>query len=379
MNSRQSFLETVSFGSPTRVPNYEVGVWEQTWERWFSEGLPRDVIHHLLPTGLFMGEPFFGLDRRDYAGPNLRMLPEFEETVLEETERHVVYQDTSGVVRKALKEGTVRGWRTCMDQFLRFPVGNRDDFLGLLKRYKAHSPIRYPLDWEDRVAIWKDRDYVVCAGAHDPKGGSFGLYSRLRLLMGTEGVSVAFYDQPELIDEMLDFFVDFFIETTRKAFSQVRMDYFQFFEDFAYKGAPLFSPEIFRRFFMPRYKKLIGFMRGHGVEFFFVDSDGDPSALLPLMIESGINGLWPMERAAGVDPHRLRKEYGRSLVLSGGIDKQALTQGRRAIDQELRSVAPLMQSGGYIPTVDHLVSPDLRYSDFLYYLEQKEKLLSGEL
>lgn len=375
VNTRENFFQVASFTLPQRIPSYELGVWQQTLQRWFSEGLSRDVLRQDYETGddMFLGEPFFDIDRRDlHCLPNLNLLPRFKEKILKETDRYITYCDGAGITRKALKDGTVRGMRISMDQYLDYPVKNRHDFLIIKKRLNPHTTGRYPDEWEDKIERRRNRSYLLCARG-------FGYYWKLRSLMGTEGVSVGFYDQPELIDEICEHLTYFFMETTKKALEKVGLDYFEFSEDFAYKGAPLLSPQMFRRFIMPHYRRIIDFMRGYGVPFFFVDSDGDPSALIPSLIESGVNGLWPLERAAGIDPYHLRKEYGKDLILSGGIDKRALIRGKKAIYDELKSLAPLIEKGGFIPTVDHLISPDVSYENFLYYLEVKEKLLRRKL
>jgi uroporphyrinogen decarboxylase len=80
-----------------------------------------------------------------------------------------------------------------------------------------------------------------------------------------------------------------------------------------------------------------------------------------------------------MDPLMIRQKYGRDLRLWGGVDKRELTKDRAAIDAHLRSLAPLIEDGGFIPTVDHLVPPDVSLENFRYYMEQKLRLLAGEL
>ena len=152
-------------------------------------------------------------------------------------------------------------------------------------------------------------------------------------------------------------------------------DYFNFFEDFAGKGGPLISPQIFQKFFLPYYKKIINRFRQAGIKYFWLDSDGDPEVLIPLMLEAGITCLWPLEQASGMDPVRLRKKYGRDLSLAGGIDKLELAKDKKAIEKELYAkIPPLLESGGYIPHLDHTFSPEISYENFLYYLKLKGKL-----
>lgn len=120
-------------------------------------------------------------------------------------------------------------------------------------------------------------------------------------------------------------------------------------------------------------------MRKAGIRSFWVDSDGDPEVLVPLRMEAGINCFWPLEQASGMDPLRLRKKFGKELTLCGGLDKIEIAKGRKAIDRELRAkIPPLLEQGGYIPHIDHAISPEISYDDFLYYMEVKRKLTGIE-
>ena len=62
----------------------------------------------------------------------------------------------------------------------------------------------------------------------------------------------------------------------------------------------------------------------------------------------------------------------------GGIDKRELAKGKREIEREVGRIAPLVEEGGYIPTVDHTVPPDVTLENFKYYLECKRKVIFGE-
>jgi uroporphyrinogen decarboxylase len=61
------------------------------------------------------------------------------------------------------------------------------------------------------------------------------------------------------------------------------------------------------------------------------------------------------------------------------VDKRELAKGPAAIDAHLKTLAPLIEEGGFIPTVDHTVPPDVSLADFRYYLERKKALLAGRL
>ncbi len=370
MNPRERFLRCNRFQSVDRIPFVEIAAWGQTVERWEEEGMPQDVDTSFL----LNGNEYFGFDRWEYIPLRVGPCPPFRYEVLEEDDRTIVFRDGDGVIRRGLKEGQARGTRASMDQFLKFPVESRSDFLEMKKRFNPHSPIRYPRYWQDRVRCYRGRDYPLALTGI----GGFGFYSMLRRWMGTEKACTIFYDDPTLAEEMLDFLVEFFIETTRRALEDVDVDWYNYFEDFAFKTGPLVSPRIFKRFLLPRYRRINDHLRSHGVDIISLDSDGNFEVLLPMIIESGINNILPLEQAAGMDALKLRREYGTALTLLGGIDKRELAKGKKEIERELlRQVPSLLETGGYIPTVDHSVPPDVSYDNFLYYLEFKRKIIEG--
>jgi uroporphyrinogen decarboxylase len=119
---------------------------------------------------------------------------------------------------------------------------------------------------------------------------------------------------------------------------------------------------------VPNYRKVTGLLRDYGVDAIFVDSDGNIDKLIPLWLEGGVNGFHPLEVAAGSDPVALRKQYGRKVLLRGGIDKRKIALGGRALRNEVMSKVPfLARSGGYIPYIDHDVPPDISWADFQEY------------
>ncbi len=371
MTQRERFLRTMAFEEPDRTPNHELGLWGQTYERWLGEGAPEEALNG----NWFDGIDYFGMDRREFVPLNMGMIPPFDTEILEESDRYVVARHGNGVVTRALKEGTVRGTRWSMDTYLRFPVETPEDFVALKARYDSGEPARYPGDWDACVAAWGAREHPLCLLTN----AGVGLYSNCRTWMGTENLSYAFHDQPKLVHEMIDFIADFTIETLHRALEEVEIDYFNWFEDFAYKTGPLLSPTCFREFLLPRYQRVNEFLRSHGVKIITLDSDGNVEVLIPLLLEAGITGIWPCEIAAEMHPQKIRQQYGHALALAGGIDKRELGKGPKAIEQELIPKLPeLLEDGGYIPTVDHTVPPEVSWQDFLYYMDLKRRCLAGE-
>jgi uroporphyrinogen decarboxylase len=338
MDSRERYLATMSFQQTDRYPYFELGIWGQTYERWLKEGLKEEE----LKGDWFRGEPEFAhLDRREFIKLDMGPIPGFEKTI-KETDRYIIFIDRWGQKRKGLKEGTVGDTRLSMDTYMDFFVKNRSDFLEIKKHFDPYEPSRYPQNWDNSKKKWENRDYPLYLTENCSFGG---LYWNLREMFGTENLSYAFFDQANLIHEALDFMVEFFMKSTEKALKEVKIDTFTFNEDIAYKT---------------RHKKIIEFLRKYGVKVIELDSDGNTEVLIPLLIEAGIDCHWPLEVAAGMDPVKIHKEYGKDLALIGGIDKRELAKDKSAIEREVRKkVIPMLKTGGYIPTIDHTVPPDV--------------------
>ena len=372
MTPRERFLALMEYRPLDRVPNHEVGVWGQTIDRWQQEGLEIYNLHW----DWFTGEKYFGMDPREYIPVNFSMLPAYEEEVLEENERYVIKRQANGIVTKALLEGTAHGTRASMDEYFDFPVKTREDFQLLKKRFVSSHSGRYPPQWRTTMLPgWKQRQHVLILGRNC---STLGFYWRAREWLGTENLSYAWYDQPDLMHEMMEFIADFTIEVSRPVMEACPPDYIFLNEDMAMKTGPLLSPRTYRKFIFPHMRRLVDFYKSYGTPYFVVDTDGNSEPLIPLLMEAGVDAIWPMERASdSQDPLFLRKKYGKQLRLWGGVDKRELLKDKPAIDDHLRTLAPLVEEGGFIPTIDHTVPPDVSLENFLYYMERKKALLSG--
>jgi hypothetical protein len=108
------------------------------------------------------------------------------------------------------------------------------------------------------------------------------------------------------------------------------------------------------------------------------DSDGDVRLIIPLWLEAGVNATFPLEVMAGNDAVELRKKYPRDLRMVGNIDKMALIEGKEAIDRELERKLPyLLKEGGYLPTVDHGIPPEIPFEHYRHYMVRLKEYLDA--
>jgi len=369
MTQKERFVRTLRFESVDRVPFMEIALWQQTKARWVEEGLPPEV-----DSAFMRGNDYFGLEGYDTVNIDaISPRPAFESRTIEETEDSILFIDSMGRTRKARKSGTVGGQRMCMDQYIDFAVNDRQSFADLKKRYEGPAEERYPDGWDDVLKGAKETDKPLTL--LDPLSGTFGYYSMLRNWMGTERLSYMFFDDPGLVHECLDLLSEFAIRLLTKAVTELDFSFYFVHEDMAGKGGPLMSPALFRKFLSPHYKRFIEFLKSNGVEIILVDTDGDFEALIPEFLDAGVDGFGPMEVASGMDVARMRKQYGKSFSMTGGVDKREIAKGRREIEAEIDKIRPVLEEGGYIPMIDHAVQPEVSLDNFRYYLDLKRKAI----
>jgi len=363
MTERERMIETLTFGTPDRVPFAPGGARESTLAAWHAQGLPegRDWRAALREKIGLAPEP---PAERVRPGVSFRMIPTFEEKVLEHSGGHYIVQDWMGNVTeisdaydytyiRAAKDFVTRKWH-------KFPVESREDFEAMKKRYDPDAPGRFPGDFRERCRHLRERDRVV----HVAFAGPFW---QMREWCGFEPLCMLFIEDPGFIEEMVAFWTEFVSRTLAPVLDAGVVDRIGINEDMAYKEKSMISPAMTRRFLQPAWRRWAGEARGAGVPLIDMDSDGKVDELIPIWIESGINVCDPLEVAAGNDINAYRARFGQKMAYRGGVDKRAMAKGGRVVEAELARIAPVVCSGGYIPGCDHGVPPDISWPDFIHY------------
>lgn len=355
MNNRERIINTVLCREVDRLPFiFYFPPWEETKVRWEKEGMTGNWDDNLGqdPGIVLLSEV------------NLGFCPAFEEKVIEEKGDNLILVDNMGVTKEVRKTGS------SIPKYLDYPVKCRDDWEKLkLERLDPDDPRRFPEDWRKTALRYNKEDKAVQLGSWP-----YGLFGTLRELMGVEEFLVSFYEQPELIRDMMDYLTDFWICIYEKVCRDVRVDCIHIWEDMSGCSGSLVSPGMVREFMMPNYKKIKAFAEKKGIPVFSLDTDGDCSELVPLFMECGINLVFPFEVAAGCDIVQYRRKYP-MLGILGGIDKRELAKGRKAIDRELDRVAVMFQGSGYIPSIDHFFHPEISWKNFNYFAKRLKELI----
>jgi len=363
MTSRERYLATLLFEKPDRILFMPGGPRESTLAAWHTQGLPQGVdwFAYLLET--------LGFEREKSSPPvdlgvDFRMIPRFEEKVLEHSGGHYVVQDWKGNICEISDRFDVTYLREPKDfvtrRWIRCPVETRDDWERMKDRYRLDSPGRFPDDFEARCRQARRRDSVLSIGVAGP-------FWQMREWCGFEGLCIRMADEPEFVAELAAFHAEFVSRMLQRMLKHVVPDLVEISEDLAYKEHSMISPAMTRRFLKPAWDRWVALLREAACPIVEVDSDGHVGELIPIWIESGVNMCAPIEVAAGNDINEFRRLFGRRMAYQGGVDKRAIARGGRAIRHEMKRIEPVVRDGGYIPGCDHGVPHDISWPNFVEY------------
>ncbi len=204
----------------------------------------------------------------------------------------------------------------------------------------------------EKLYSWLGEDHVVCC----LRQSGIGL-DDIRGTMGIEYFSYLCADTPGLVSEYLELRTEQ-EEAIIHAIADPEISPWALtYGDIAMKAKLLHSPEWLRREFFPRLKRLNDAYHEHGIRCLF-HSDGYLMEIMPDLIETGIDGINPMETVAGMDVGEIYRLYGDRIFLTGGIDmSQLLSNGNpdqvREVCRKAISEAPTGYFMGSTTEIDN--------------------------
>ncbi len=329
-------------------------------EAWKEQGMPEDIPRH----ELFNFDPpgTCGLGQLGWC--EAAFSPAFETYVVEDRGEHEVVQDFAG--RHVLFfKGRRSGF---MPEYLDHPVKDWQTWEENVKwRLDPSTPARYE-DFETRLTDAQ----ALAAKGRIMSQGLVGGYMYLRSLMGPGDLFYVFYDKPDLIHDCMKTWFSLADAVIAKHQEYVTIDEIFFAEDICYNHGPLISPDMMREFLLPYYQQLITNLKSRQRDksrhlYVQVDTDGYANPTIPVYQEVGLDVMTPFEVASGCDVVEIGKQFP-DLVITGGIDKRILAKSKTDIDKMVERILPVMRErGGYIPTCDHGVPPEVPYENYLHY------------
>ncbi len=357
MTDRNRFIRQMSYQSVDRCFNMEFGYWNENFQLW-------DIFLKNHITSNEEADIFFNFDRIEICRLPVRwMNPPFEPQVVSETATTKTIINPDGLLAEIPKDG-----HDTIPHYLKSSIVTPEDWKRCKEeRFRTDDPVR-KVDVQALKRMYpKDRDFPVGVDC----GSMIG---RVRDMLTFEGLAYAVYDYPDMVEDMVEtacVMVEHFLD---QVLPHIDFDYASGWEDICFKSGPIVTVDFFKRVVVPRYKRIRKRLDQAGIDLWYTDCDGDVRPILPLMMEGGINCLFPFEVNGCAHPAELLHEYGKDLRIMGGVDKMKLGEGPKAIKAYLETLVPLVERGGYIPFCDHRCPPNVKVEDYLYYLDLKEQM-----
>ncbi len=218
--------------------------------------------------------------------------------------------------------------------------------------YAWPDPLRMDVSSVRAEAEAYEGQYAILGGDWSP------FWHDLIDLLGMENMFLKMYDQPELIDTLLERIVDYYAAVNQRILDAAgdTLDVLFIGNDFGSQTGALLSEPMFRRFLLPHLARLVDMGHAYGLKV-MLHCCGGFVELIPAMIEIGLDGLHALQPCCpDMAPRRLKRMFGDKIVLNGAIDSHhVLIKGSPGDvrDNTRKILQALMPGGGYIAGASH--------------------------
>ena len=193
----------------------------------------------------------------------------------------------------------------------------------------------------------KDDDLAVVAGVR-------GAFTVMFIGMGFDNMALTVYDDPDLLREMSAYFTDFWIKIAVRNV-ELGADAIFIANDMGFNTNTLLAPDTMRDIFLPDLKRQVDAIHAAGGKA-LLHSCGCVNPILGDLVDTGIDALNDIQRAAGMDIAQIKRDYGDRLTLVGNVDATHVmtTKNPEEIDEAVKEVLRVAgHGGGLLIASDH--------------------------
>lgn len=198
----------------------------------------------------------------------------------------------------------------------------------------------------------------------------FALFERAWSLTGMEELMVWMLTEPAFVHELMDRITSYNIAVIDAAADIGGIDCVHLGDDWGSQHGPLISPDTWREFIKPRFKKTCDAIKAHGLSV-SLHCCGNVERLMPDIIECGVDVFDPFQPEA-MDIWKLHREFGDRIAFWGGLSVQstfpygAPGDVRREGERLIREMG---RNGGYILAPSHALTGDVPPQNIAAFIE----------
>lgn len=274
--------------------------------------------------------------------------------------------------RAWVEEGTDRdSQKAALDNFIQFWYRMGYDFVrferGLPFKEQhtyAHDPsmgAQGMRSWSDQhhgtIMTWEDFDKYTFPrvqdfdffpfeyiSSHLPEGMGLitchaaGIFEHLSFIMSLEGLSLALYDAPDLVQTVSDRIGNLLVKFYEHLLQLDNLIAIFPGDDMGFRTGTLIHPDALRKYCLPWHKRFAAMTHAKGMPY-FLHSCGNLTTIMDDLIDDvGISGKHSYEDAI-IPVQDFQARYGERIAVLGGVDLNILT---RATPDEVRAHARLL-------------------------------------
>ena len=247
----------------------------------------------------------------------------------------------------------------------------------------AHDFVDYPLpDVMERQ--WWEHLFPEIHTIHDRglaavDDGVLCVFETAFAMRGLDNLLADFILNPEWADILLERLTVMRCFQAR-VFAKAGLDVLRLGDDVSTQRGMLMKPATWRRFLKPRLARIIEAARAEKPDLLiFYHSDGDCRAIIPDLIEIGVDVLNPVQPEC-MDPVELKQLYGDRLSFWGTVGTQTTfpfgspDEMRQVVWDRIRTVG---RGGGLLLSPTHVLEPEVPWENIVAFFRAIDEYYEG--
>ena len=205
--------------------------------------------------------------------------------------------------------------------------------------------------------------------------GVRGAFGFLFILLGLENLAMGIYEEPELLQEIIDAATDYWTEVGLRAI-KAGCTALYVANDMGMNGRTLIAPDQLREFFFPAMRRQFKAWKDAGGRI-LLHSCGNVDAILEDLADSGIDAINNIQVRAGMNLASVKQRIGDRVTIVGNVDATGLMcqPDQSLIANAIQEVIDTAgQDGGLIIATDHSFHEGVPMENVRFFIDKAIEL-----
>jgi uroporphyrinogen decarboxylase len=196
------------------------------------------------------------------------------------------------------------------------------------------------------------------------------VWSNPRELLGYENLLLKCALEPEFVGQVVEKCINHSIAMLEIA-AELGGEIVMSGDDIADNTRTLISPAMLESIFMPHFRRWVEAIHDHGM-YYWKHTDGNIRDILPMLVDSGIDGIDPIDPIAGMDLAEVKNEWGDRVAIKGNVNcAEELTNGTLEDVEEAvkKCIRDAGLGGGYACSSSNMIHSGVKPELYLKMLD----------